>query len=94
MLTDVPEEYSTTINPKSFAYNVDNKFFTLIPDITFLYEVETKDDIERNEVTTQDKRLVMDVQTTAVLDKVWLDGVLIEDTQGYMRKINMTMVIW
>ena len=80
----VNENYLPEINPTNFISKIDNQYFTLTPGITFLYISETNDGTERIEVTTlEDKRVVMGVETTIVWDRVWLDGVLIEDTKDW-----------
>ncbi len=76
------EEYSPVINPEDFVEEIDNTYFPLIPGTTFVYEGEGEEgEAIRNEVSvTQDTREVMGVTTTVILDKVWVDEELAEET--------------
>ena len=70
------EAYSSSIDPADFTTRVDNKYFPLKPGTTLVYEGQTKDGTERTEFTvTHDIRQVM--------DKVFLNGGLIEDTYDW-----------
>jgi hypothetical protein len=64
-----------------FVALVDNPYFPLIPGTTFQYRTETADGLETNtvEVTRQTKR-ILGVSATVVHDRVFLDGLLTEDT--------------
>lgn len=82
----LPDEisYDPKIDPSNFVSKIDNKFLTFVPGTTFVYESQTEDGLERNEVTVLDeKRNVMGVDATVVWDRVWLDGKLIEDTKDW-----------
>lgn len=82
--TVIDETYDPQIVPKNFVSKIDNKFLTFTPGTTFVYQAQTKDGLERNEVTVLDeKRMVMGVETTVVWDRVWLDGELIEETKDW-----------
>jgi|CXWL01.1.fsa_nt_gi hypothetical protein len=88
IVVEQKEMTSKAYNPEiildNFVSKINNKFFTLTPGTTYLYESETKDGLERIEVTvTEEKRLVMGVETTVVWDRVWLDGKLLEDTKDW-----------
>ena len=73
--------YNPKINPDDFVSEISNKFFTLIPGTTFVYESKTEDGLEHNEVYVTNKtKVVIEVSTTEVWDRVWLDGDLIEET--------------
>lgn len=73
--------YNPKINPDDYTSEIDNKFFTLVPGTTFVYESKTKDGIEHNEVNvTNMTKVVMGVNTIQVWDRVWLDGELVEET--------------
>jgi len=76
--------YNPKIMPSDFTSKINNKFFSLVPGKTLVYEAQVKEGIERNEVVvTNEKRTVMGVQTTVVWDRVWLNGELIEDTKDW-----------
>jgi len=78
------EIYNPTINPSDFTSDVTNRYFSLIPEKKMVYEANTSDGIERNEVyVTSEKKLVQGVETSVVWDRVWLNGELIEDTKDW-----------
>jgi len=78
------EIYSPKINPSDFTSDVTNRYFSLIPEKKMVYEANTSDGIERIEVyVTSEKKLVQDVETRVVWDRVWLNGELIEDTKDW-----------
>ncbi len=61
-----------------------NSYFPLVPGTTLIYEGETEDGTERIEVTVTDEtKEVLGVTCTVVVDQVFLDGQLIEDTRDY-----------
>lgn len=73
--------YNPVIIPSDFVPEINNKFFTLVPGTTFIYESQTEDGTERNEVNvTNNTKIVLGVQTVVVWDRVWLDNDLIEET--------------
>ena len=83
------EEYDPMIDPANFVEVIDNPYFPLIPGTTFIYEGETEDGFERNEVfVTDETRVVMGVTTTVVLDRVWEEGELIEETYDWYAQDN------
>ena len=81
---EIDLDYNPIIKPENFVSKIDNKFLTFTPGTTFVYEAQTEDGLERIEVTvTDEKRMVMGVETTVVWDRVWLEGELIEDTKDW-----------
>lgn len=75
------EGYDPMIDPANFVEEIDNPYFPLEPGTTFVYEGETEDGSERNEVfVSHQKKVVMGVTTTVVEDRVWEDGELVEET--------------
>jgi hypothetical protein len=67
--------------PSSFVSVIDNPFFPLIPGTTFLYRGESDEGVETNTVeVTHDTKVIEGITATVVHDRVYLDGVLIEDT--------------
>ncbi len=98
-------EYSPKINPKDFTTNITNKFFSLPPGKTMVYELETADGLERIEITiTGSKKKVMGVNTLVYRDKVWMDDgerdgkwtkeELVEDTKDYLAQNIKTGDVW
>jgi hypothetical protein len=80
--TDAP--YSVDIDPADFVAAIENPYLPFKQGSTWVYEGETEDGQERIEVTVTDEtRVVMGVECTVVLDQVWLDGELIEDTRDW-----------
>jgi hypothetical protein len=80
----VNETYNPIINPADFVAEIDNPYFPLKPGTTFIYQGETEDGTERNEVAVTDKtKNILGVTCTVVWDKVWLEGELIEATYDW-----------
>lgn len=78
------ESYNPQINPNDFTAKVDNKYFTLTPGTTYTYEGKTEEGTERIEVYVTDKiKKIMGVNVVEVLDRVWLEDELIEDTKDW-----------
>lgn len=71
----------------SSPLNIDNPYFPLAPGKTYTYDVlntdpdtgETESEVILVQVLNQ-TRLVAGVETQVVRDRVWLEGLLIEDT--------------
>lgn len=81
--------YNPIIIPNDFVSEINNKFFTLIPGTTFIYESQTEDGAERNEVNvTNNTKIVLGIQTVEVWDRVWLDDELIEETFDWYAQDN------
>src|SRR5574341_800470 len=75
------EAYAPTIEPANFVAEIDNPYWPLVPGATFIYEGQTDDGLEHNEVSvTHDTKTVMGVPCTVVRDTVWLDGEKAEET--------------
>lgn len=67
--------------PSDFAPVVTNPYFPLIPGTTFTYRSETDEGVETNTVeVTHDTKTILGITATVVHDRVYLDGVLTEDT--------------
>ncbi len=82
--TMVQTGYKPVINPDDFSSTVDNKYFSLVPGKTFVYEGKTEEGTERIEMyISHDKKMVMGVETIVVWDRVWLNDDLIEDTYDW-----------
>ncbi|HXI03042.1 MAG TPA: hypothetical protein VNI57_07675 [Candidatus Saccharimonadales bacterium] len=76
--------YDPAIDPNDFSTTIDNPYYPLVPGTTFVYEAQTADGLEHNEVAvTGDTETLMGVPCVVVHDTVALDGVLTEDTYDY-----------
>lgn len=86
--------YNPKITPSDFVSEINNKFFTLVPGTTFIYEAETEDGLERIEVyVTNRTKTVLEVNTIEVLDRVWLNDELIEETLDWYAQ-DMEGNVW
>jgi len=85
--TKTNKVYDPKINPADFISGVNNKYFTLIPGRTLIYEGETENGKERIEVETlNETKIVMGVECMIVWDRVFLNGELIEDTLDWFAQ--------
>lgn len=76
--------YDPVIDPNDFSTTIDNPYFPLVPGTTFVYESQTADGLEHNEVNvTYETETIMGVPCVDVHDTVALDGVLTEDTHDF-----------
>lgn len=81
------EIYDPQINPADFISGVNNKYFSLIPGSTLIYEAKTDEGTERIEVTTlNETRTVMGVECIIVWDRVFLNDELMEDTLDWFAQ--------
>ncbi len=77
-------EWSPDIDPGDFVTTVDNPYFPLVVGTVFHYVAETDDGIETGEVeVTSDTKTILGVAMTVVIDRVYLDGELIEETADW-----------
>ena len=77
----LPENYSVEIDPADFVSVIDNPYYPRIVGTVWIYEGETEDGLERIEVEVlPDTREVMGVTVTVVRDRVYVEGVIVEDT--------------
>ncbi|MBM4444296.1 MAG: hypothetical protein FJ020_03195 [Chloroflexi bacterium] len=75
------ETYNPSIDPADFVAAIDSQYLPLIPGTTFIYEGQTGDGAERNEVyVSHQTKEILGVSCVEVRDRVWLEGDLIEDT--------------
>ncbi len=75
------DQYNPVINPTDFVAEVDNPYFPLQPGTTFVYQGQTEEGTERNEVVITDKaKSILGVTAVVVWDRVWLNDLLIEET--------------
>lgn len=83
-LVPVDETYNPIINPADFVAEIDNPYLPLKPGTTFIYQGETEDGTDRNEmVVTHDTKNILGVTCIVVWDRVWLEGELIEATYDW-----------
>lgn len=83
----ISREYNPRIDPANFVSEINNQYFSLKPGQTFSYSEKTKQGDEVIEVTvTNDKKLIMGVNTTVVRDTARLDGVIVEDTLDFFAQ--------
>jgi hypothetical protein len=77
--------YTPHINPAAFSTTIDNEYFPMKPDTTFVYEGGT----QRGEMSvTSDTKKVMGVECVVVDHKEWEDGQLIERTYDWFAQDN------
>jgi hypothetical protein len=76
--------YKPVINPADFVAEIDNPYFLLKPGTAFIYQGETEEGTEQNEMTITNKtKIIIGVTTTVVWDRVWLNDELIEETYDW-----------
>src|SRR5436190_17796893 len=72
---------AANINPKDFTTTIDNPFFPLVPNTTFVYLGTKEGNTQRDEFqVTGRTKVIIGVKCREVRDKAYLDGVLAEDT--------------
>jgi hypothetical protein len=78
---------AANINPKDFSTTIDNPFFPLVPNTTFVY-VGTKDGSpERDEFQVTDRtKVILGVRCREVRDRGYINGVLAEDTLDWFAQ--------
>jgi len=75
------EGYNPVINPSDFVSEVDNTYFTLTPGSSYFYKTETKNGSESSIViVTYQTKKILGVDTSEVWDRIWSNGLLIEET--------------
>jgi hypothetical protein len=74
--------YAPRIDPAAFTTHVTNRYFPLVPGLTYVYEGTSDGKPERNDVTvTHDtKQVAMGVKCVVVHDVVYVDGRKEEET--------------
>jgi len=81
------EEYAPEIDPADFVERVDNPYFPLEPDTTFVFEGETEEGVERIEdYVTSDTKEVLSVPCVVLRDRVTVDGELVEETLDWFAQ--------
>jgi hypothetical protein len=69
------------IDPNNFVSEIDNQYFPLKPGTTFFYRGKSGSDVITDEVyVTHQTKEIIDVNTTVVRDRVFVNDVLSEET--------------
>ncbi len=83
----VAKPYEPVMDPASFVAGVNHPYLPYAPGMTFLYEAETDEGLELNEVYVTDQtKDILGVTCTVVRDLVWLDGQLREETYDWFAQ--------
>jgi hypothetical protein len=79
--------YDPPIDPANFSTNISNPYDPMKPGTTFVYEGDTLNGHEHDEVhVTNETRTILGVVCVAVQDTSTLDGVLSEDTTDWFAQ--------
>jgi len=82
-----PAPYDPPIDPARFVEGIDNPFAPFAVGARRVYEKETDEGLERVVVEVPgETREILGVVCTVVRDRVFLDGVLIEDTVDWLAQ--------
>jgi hypothetical protein len=84
-----PAPYSPVIDPAHFATSttIDNPFMPLLPGTTFIYEGQTAQGLEHNEIfVTQNTKVLDGVTCVEVLDTVKINGEPEEQTLDWFAQ--------
>jgi hypothetical protein len=73
--------YAPRFDPDNFVRNVDNRFFPLVPGTRYIAVGEEDGERETNvTLVTRDRKNILGISATVVLDRVFVDGELAEKT--------------
>jgi hypothetical protein len=79
--------YAPAVDPAGFGTTIDNPFLPLVPGTTFVYEGQTAEGLEHDEVAvTRNTRAILGVTCVEVHDVVTLDGQVTEDTLDWFAQ--------
>jgi len=79
--------YDPVINPANFVAVIDNPFMPLIPGTTFIYEGQTAEGLEHEEVfVTSNTKSILGVTCVEVRDTSTVNGELVEDTLDWFAQ--------
>ena len=82
-----PAPYSPVIDPVNFVATIDNPYNPLPPGTTFIYEGQTAEGLEHNEVfVTHNTKVIQGVVCVEVLDTVKVNGTLTEQTLDWFAQ--------
>jgi hypothetical protein len=80
-------KYHPRIKSSEFVSKIDNPYYPLRPGTTYRYEGEEEGEKQINTVeVTKRKREILGVQTTVVLDQVFVHGELTESTYDWFAQ--------
>jgi len=75
------------INPQDFSTTIDNPFFPLVPNTTYVYVGTTEGSAARDEfAVTRRTKMILGVTCREVRDRGYVDGVLAEDTLDWFAQ--------
>src|SRR5437762_8857407 len=75
------------INPGDFSTTIDNPFFPLVPNTTYVYVGTTEGSAARDEfAVTRRTKVILGVACREVRDRGYVDGVLAEDTRDWFAQ--------
>src|SRR5882724_2860016 len=82
------------INPQDFSTVINNPFFPLVPNTTYVYVGTTEGSAARDEfAVTRRTKVIMGVICREVRDRGYVDGVLVEDTLDWFAQ-NKDGTVW
>lgn len=80
-------DYAPVIRPADFSTVINNPLFKMPEGRTTYFRSRTADGLETGEIlVTGATRTLMGVKTLIVRDRVYLDGVILEDTMDYFAQ--------
>jgi hypothetical protein len=87
---DSATDDDNAVDPNNFVATIDNQYFPLTPGTVFHYEGLTEGQPTTDDVNvTHDTNVIMGVTTTVVRDKVFINGILTEDTNDFYAQDNI-----
>jgi len=85
------ESYQPDMSPAKFSNstNLTNLYFPMEPGKKYIFEATGEDGVERVEVQRlNETKVILGITCVIVNDKVWLNNVLIEDTDDWYAQDN------
>lgn len=87
----IDASYKPDVSVSKFtaSTNFTNKFLPFEPGKTYVYEAQTKEGRERIEVKRKtETKTILGIVCIVVYDRVWLNGILIEETDDWYAQDN------
>lgn len=79
--------YDPAIHPSNFVPTITNPYSPFKPGNWWEYRAQTPDGVVRDRVEVLDQpRVIVGVTVTTVRDRLWEDGVLVEDTLDWLAQ--------
>lgn len=76
-----------SLNPKDFSSIITNTYFSLPVGLKLVYEAQTAEGLEKNEIEiTGETKNILGIDTLVYHDTVWLNNVLSEETWDYLAQ--------